>query len=339
MAWVREGQRGYPARIRTLNNGTKIRCVTITPRGTRPANRRGVHRRQRAGCKGRLRIFWPWVSQAEKPWSRVPASAVGYPAACRGALPIPAGYRGRKRSAFALLGGLAEPVSTEGIAHAATLGGAAVAGGSGGRLLGGNSGFPFLLFEIRFGFHGEGDAVPLEIDFGDGDLDLLTDFDGLVGVLDEVVGELADVDEAILVDAYVDEGTEGGDVGDDAGEFHADGEVGWFFHAVGEGEGLELAAGVAAWFREFRHDVLEGGKTHIGADIFSEVDGFPPVFVADEVGHGAAGVRGHAFDESVAFRVDGGGVERVGGVADAEESGGLFEGLVAEPGDLAELGA
>ncbi len=253
--------------------------------------------------------------------------------------PIPAGYRGRKGSAFALLGGLAEPVSTEGIAHAATLGGAAVAGGSGGRLLGGNPGFPFLLFEIRFGFHGEGDAVPLEIDFGDGDLDLLTDFDGFVGVLDEVVGELADVDEAILVDAYVDEGPERGDVGDDAGQLHADGEVGWFFHAVGEGEGLELAAGVAAGFREFRHDVLEGGKTHIGADIFSEVDGFPPVFVADEVGHGAAGVRGHACDQSVAFWVDGGGVERVCGFAYAEESGSLFDGLVGEAVGLGELGA
>lgn len=244
-----------------------------------------------------------------------------------------------KASGFSLLSSLAEPVATEGIAHAASLGGTAVAGGSGGRLLGCDAGFPFLFLKIRFGFHGKGDAVPLEIDFRDGDLDLLTHFDGFVGVLDEVVGELADVDEAILVDADIDEGTEGGDVGDDAGEFHADGEVGRFFHAVGEGEGFELAAGVAAWFGEFRHDVLEGGEAGVGADVLSEVDGFPPVFVADEVGHGAAGVRGHAFDQSVAFRVDGGGVERVGGVADAEESGCLFEGLVAEPGDLAELGA
>ncbi len=29
--WTAEN---YPARIRTLNNGTKIRCVTVTPRGT-----------------------------------------------------------------------------------------------------------------------------------------------------------------------------------------------------------------------------------------------------------------------------------------------------------------
>ena len=70
------GQRGYPARIRTLNNGTKIRCVTITPRGTRPANRREVHRRQRAGCKGRLRIFWQRMSFGGKPISAVPSGVV-----------------------------------------------------------------------------------------------------------------------------------------------------------------------------------------------------------------------------------------------------------------------
>lgn len=79
-AW---GQRGYPARIRTLNNGTKIRCVTITPRGTRPVDRKGVHRRQRAGCKGRLRIFWPWVPVAEKPSRGAPLRAARQPAACR----------------------------------------------------------------------------------------------------------------------------------------------------------------------------------------------------------------------------------------------------------------
>ena len=112
--------------------------------------------------------------------------------------------------------------------------------------------------------HGEGDAVALEIDFDDGDLDFLADFDDFRGVADEVVGELADVDEAVLMDADIDEGAEGGDVGDDAGELHADLEVGRFLDAFGEGEELELLARVAAGFGEFGEDVLERGQADLG---------------------------------------------------------------------------
>ena len=94
------------------------------------------------------------------------------------------------------------------------------------------------------GFEGEGDALAGEVDVEDGDGDALLELDDGGGVFDEGVGELGDVDEAILVDADVDEGAEGGDVGDDAGEFHAGLEVFEGVDVVGEGEGFELLAGV-----------------------------------------------------------------------------------------------
>ena len=63
-------------------------------------------------------------------------------------------------------------------------------------------------------------------------MDFLADFDHLGRVADEMVGQLADVDQAILMDADVNKGTKGGDVGDDSGEFHAHLQVAGFIDAV-----------------------------------------------------------------------------------------------------------
>ena len=240
--------------------------------------------------------------------------------------------------------GLAEPVAAEGVAEAGADGGfggggAGVGGagmGGGGAWGGGLGGF---FFEIGFGLHAEGDAISGEVDFDHSDVDVLADFDDFAGVFDEVVGELADVDEAVLVDADVDEGAEGGDVGDDAGEFHADLEVGGFFDIFGEGEGGELLAGVAARFGEFGEDIAEGGEADFWADVLLELEGSAFFVVADEVGERAVGVAGHLFDERIALGVDSGGVEGVIGALDAEEGGGLFEGFIAEAGDVFEFGA
>ncbi len=79
-------------------------------------------------------------------------------------------------------------------------------------------------------------------------MDFLAGLHDLGGVFDEGVGELADVDEAVLVHADVHEGAEGGDVGDDAGELHAWAQVLGFVDGRVEGEGLELGAGIAAGF-------------------------------------------------------------------------------------------
>ena len=64
-----------------------------------------------------------------------------------------------------------------------------------------------------------------EVDLEHAHGQLLADLHDLARVLDELVGELRDVDEAVLVDADVDERAERGDVGDDALEHHARLEV------------------------------------------------------------------------------------------------------------------
>ena len=72
-------------------------------------------------------------------------------------------------------------------------------------------------------------------------MNFLADFDDFIGIVDKVIGELADVDEAILVDADIDEGSEGGDVCDESWEAHAFGEVGGFIDALGEGTPDDLS--------------------------------------------------------------------------------------------------
>ena len=61
--------------------------------------------------------------------------------------------------------------------------------------------------------------------------------------------------------------------------------------------------------------------------------------LVEEIGHGAAQVVGHGFHHRVALGVDGAGVKGVGSVVDAQEAGGLLEGLGAEAGDFAQFGA
>ncbi len=129
--------------------------------------------------------------------------------------------------------------------------------------------------------------------------------------------------------ADVHEGAEGGDVGHDAGELHAGTQILGFVDAGVEGEGLELGAWIATGFGELGEDVLQRGQADGVGDVGLEFDFGAGFAVAKEVGDGAADVGGHFFHEGVALGVDGGGVERVGGVVDAEETGGLLEGLGA----------
>ena len=65
----------------------------------------------------------------------------------------------------------------------------------------------------------QGDALAVEIDVENLNLDLLADLDDLGGVVDVIPGELGDVDETIDA-TEVDEGTEVDDRGDIALEAH-----------------------------------------------------------------------------------------------------------------------
>ena len=70
----------------------------------------------------------------------------------------------------------------------------------------------------------------------------------LVGVFDKLVGQLRDVDEAILMDPDIDEGPKVGDVGHDAGQLHSLAQVVDGVDAVGEAKLLDGLARVAPGF-------------------------------------------------------------------------------------------
>ena len=76
---------------------------------------------------------------------------------------------------------------------------------------------PFLFHA----FHGQADAAAFLVDVEDGDFDDVADGDDFGGVLDILTADLRDVDEAVLVDADVDEDAEVDDVADGAGQLHA----------------------------------------------------------------------------------------------------------------------
>ena len=141
------------------------------------------------------------------------------------------------------------------------------------------------------------------------------------------------------MDADIDEGSELGDVGDDAFEDHADGDIPHLLDVFAEGGDDELIAGVAAGFAEFLADIVEGED----ADLL----GLEPLHLhlldhfrlGDEFGDGETQRGGNCFNDRVRLGVDGGHIEGVVAIADAEEAGGLLERLGAEAGDGHELDA
>ena len=82
--------------------------------------------------------------------------------------------------------------------------------------------------------------------------------DDLCGVGDEVVGELRDVDESVLMDTDVDEGSEVGDVRHDTGEFHSYDEVVEGMDILVEFEEFNLSTGIAPRLLKLGEDVAEG---------------------------------------------------------------------------------
>ena len=137
--------------------------------------------------------------------------------------------------------------------------------------------------------------------------------------------------------ANVDEGAEGGDVGDDAFEDHARAQVAHFLDAVGEGGGLELGARVAAGLFQFLEDVLHGRQAETFVGVFGRVEALERLAVAEQFLDRLLQVDDDLLDQRIGFRVHGRGVERVVAVRHAQEAGGLFESLVAEARHLLQF--
>ena len=65
-------------------------------------------------------------------------------------------------------------------------------------------------------FHGERDTVTTPVDLQHLDTHVLMEPCHFVGIFDKSIGQLGDVDEAILMDTDVDKGTKVGNVGYDS---------------------------------------------------------------------------------------------------------------------------
>ena len=145
--------------------------------------------------------------------------------------------------------------------------------------------------------------------------------------------------QPVLVDAYVNEGTERRHVRDDPFEEHARRQIRHRLHALGEGRGPERRAGVTAWLLQFAEDVGDGrhAESLVGEALRRERAQHRGV--ADQPGHGRAGGGQNAPDHGIGLRVDAGRVERIVAAADAQEAGALLEGLGAQPGHLGQRAA
>ena len=147
------------------------------------------------------------------------------------------------------------------------------------------------------------------------------------------------MDEAIVVDADIDERTERGDIRDEAFEHHPDLEV---FHrgdVVAESRRIELRARVTARLAELAKDVAQRRLADIARDVLREVDLVDDLLITDELREWRRDIRGHLLDEVVALGVNRRAIERIRAAADPQEARCLLECFRAEAQDILELAA
>ena len=139
-------------------------------------------------------------------------------------------------------------------------------------------------------------------------------------MLDALLAHLGDVDHPVVFESDVYEGTEVGDVSDDAGDDAALFEMCDFGESLFEGDGGELFAGVEAGFGQFLDDVSESGFAYIE-------------FLGDALGVAQIVVVFQSLGDGVALGVDAGVVKEALAVAYADETGGLLVGFGAKAFD------
>ena len=97
-------------------------------------------------------------------------------------------------------------------------------------------------------FHGQPDPFPLFINIQHPDLHFLIYFDDLFRVADKLIGHLADVNQTVLMDAYINESPECRDVRHDARQNHSGHKVFDSFYALCKFKNVELLTWISAWF-------------------------------------------------------------------------------------------
>ena len=156
-------------------------------------------------------------------------------------------------------------------------------------------------------------------------------------VLHEAIGQLADMHKSILVDADVDEGAKRRNVGDRAFKLHAGLEVLERLDPVGEGCGLEAGPRIATRLFKFGENILHGGQAETLTDEILRRQGPQLGGVAHQAADVAATGLDDPANDTIGFRVDRRGIERLLAVADPQEARRLLEGLRAEAGDFQQF--
>ena len=117
--------------------------------------------------------------------------------------------------------------------------------------------------------HAQLHATTQGVDFEDAHLHDLADGYDAERIFDEAVGEFGDVDEAVLLDADIDEGSEVDDVAHGALQDHLRLQILDFEHVVTQNGSRQGVARVEAGFLQIFQDIVQSGKAN--ANFFCEI--------------------------------------------------------------------
>src|SRR5690554_701609 len=131
--------------------------------------------------------------------------------------------------------------------------------------------------------------------------------------------------QTILMDAYIDENAEIGNVGDNARKFHANLKVRHRVYAFFKAELFKSFPRIPARFGQFLHDILQGGQPHSLGYIFLYI--YPAAqFVAfDQISWLSPNIDSHFSDHRIALWMNRTTVQRVLTISDAQKASCLFK--------------
>ena len=166
---------------------------------------------------------------------------------------------------------------------------------------------------------------------------MLVDGHDFCRIGDVSFGQLGEVYKPVLLDAYIDESSEIGNIAYDARQNHAFAQVCDGAHVLVEFKYLDRFTRVATRLVEFLHDVLQGRQAHSRRDVVRYLDFLAEFLIRDQFVYATFQIFCHLLYDVVAFRMHGSVVQRVLCSGNAEEAGTLFEGFGTHAGDFHQL--
>ncbi len=137
--------------------------------------------------------------------------------------------------------------------------------------------------------------------------------------------------------ADIDERTERGHIADHTFEHHARFEVLDVLDALGELRRLELGPRIAAGFFQLLEDVAHRRHTELVVGEHLRLQATQKTAVAQQCLDRLAGAAHDALDHRIRFRMHRRHVQRLVAIGNAQETGALLEGLVAQPRHLEQV--